>query len=96
MVTLAAIFQQYGPAYREQWGDKLCEINVAEQVYNLGNSTIMQTAWERGQDIEIHGVVYGIGNGKLQDLGVRCSSNDTLENSHLDALDKILSTPILG
>ncbi|MEZ8188948.1 carbonate dehydratase [Vibrio sp. 1F279] len=81
---------------REQWGDKLCEINVAEQVYNLGNSTIMQSAWERGQDIEIHGVVYGIGNGKLQDLGVRCSSDDTLENSHLAALDKILSSPILG
>ena len=56
----------------------------------------MQTAWERGQDIEIHGVVYGIGNGKLQDLGVRCSSNDTLENSHLEALEKILSSPTLG
>ena len=81
---------------REQWGDKLCEINVAEQVYNLGNSTIMQNAWERGQEVEIHGVVYGIGDGKLQDLGVRCSSNDTLENSHLDALNKILTTPLLS
>ncbi|GAL36312.1 carbonic anhydrase [Vibrio maritimus] len=41
---------------RETWGDKLCEINVAEQVYNLGNSTILQSAWERGQDVEVHGV----------------------------------------
>ncbi len=81
---------------REQWGDKLCEINVAEQVYNLGNSTILQNAWERGQDIEIHGVVYGIGNGKLQDLGVRCSSRETLERSHQEAMKKILSSPILG
>ncbi|WP_261903132.1 carbonate dehydratase [Vibrio fortis] len=81
---------------RDQWGDKLCEINVAEQVYNLGNSTIMQSAWERGQEVEIHGVVYGIGDGKLKDLGVRCSSNDTLENSHLEALNKILTTPLLS
>lgn len=81
---------------REQWGDKLCEINVAEQVYNLGNSTILQGAWERGQEIQIHGVVYGIGNGKLQDLGVRCSSRETLESSHQEALDKILSSPVLG
>ncbi|WP_299686905.1 carbonate dehydratase [uncultured Vibrio sp.] len=81
---------------REQWADKLCEINVAEQVNNLGNSTIMQTAWERGQDVEIHGMVYGIGNGKLQDLGVRCSSYETLENLHLDAIEKILSKPTLS
>ncbi|MCG6507149.1 carbonate dehydratase, partial [Vibrio parahaemolyticus] len=41
----------------EDRSDKLAEINVAEQVYNLGNSTILQNAWERGQDVEIHGVV---------------------------------------
>ncbi|GLT20167.1 carbonic anhydrase [Vibrio zhanjiangensis] len=81
---------------REQWGDKLCEINVAEQVYNLGNSTILQGAWERGQEIEIHGVVYGIGNGKLQDLGVRCSDRESLESGHREALSKILSSPVLG
>ncbi|WP_341659022.1 carbonate dehydratase [Vibrio sp.] len=81
---------------REQWGDKLCEINVAEQVYNLGNSTILQGAWERGQEIEIHGVVYGIGNGKLQDLGVRCSSRESLESGHQEALNKILASPVLG
>ncbi len=81
---------------REQWGDKLCEVNVAEQVYNLGNSTIMQNAWERGQEVEIHGVVYGIGDGKLMDLGVRCSNNETLEISHQEAINKIISSPVLG
>lgn len=75
---------------REAWGDKLCEINVAEQVYNLGNSTILQNAWERGQDVEVHGVVYGIGDGKLEDLGVRCSSRETLEANYQTAMQTIL------
>lgn len=75
----------------EQQSDKLCEINVAEQVYNLGNSTIMQNAWERGQDVEIHGVIYGIGDGKLEDIGVRCASRETLESSHKTAMAKLLN-----
>ena len=56
----------------------------------------MQGAWERGQEIEIHGVVYGIGNGKLQDLGVRCSGRESLESGHQEALNKILASPVLG
>ncbi|WP_428771431.1 carbonate dehydratase [Vibrio sp.] len=75
---------------QEQWADKLCEINVAEQVYNLGNSTIMQNAWERGQEIEIHGVVYGINDGKLEDLGVRCADPQSLEDNYQAAMAKIL------
>jgi len=74
----------------EQWPDKLCEINVAEQVYNLGNSTIMQNAWDRGQEVEIHGVIYGIGDGKLEDLGVRCASTESLGDSYHTAMEKIL------
>ena len=84
-----------GEMPREKWADKLCEINVAEQVYNLGNSTVLQNAWERGQDVEIHGVVYGIGDGKLQDLGVRCSSREILEVNYQAAMSKILNSDIL-
>ncbi|HCH03105.1 MAG TPA: carbonate dehydratase [Vibrio sp.] len=76
---------------KEEWANKLCEINVAEQVYNLGNSTVLQQAWERGQEIEIHGWVYGIGDGVLNDLGVRCHSRESLEISHQAALAKILN-----
>ncbi|ANO33651.1 carbonate dehydratase [Vibrio breoganii] len=74
----------------EERSNKLCEINVAGQVYNLGHSTIMQSAWERGQEVEIHGVVYGIDDGKLEDLGVRCSSKETLEANFPVAMAKIL------
>ncbi len=71
--------------------DKLAEINVAEQVYNLGNSTILQGAWERGQQIELHGVVYGIEDGKLEYLGVRCNSPQTVEDTYHQAMEKILN-----
>ncbi len=72
--------------------DKLGELNVVEQVYNLANSTIMQGAWERGQDIEIHGVIYGISDGKLQDLGVRSSSKESVESSYQKALSTVLNS----
>lgn len=81
-----------GKLPKEQWGDKLCEINVAEQVYNLGNSTVLQQAWERGQDVQIHGWVYGIGDGVLNDLGVRCNSRETLEIGHQASMAKILNS----
>lgn len=84
-----------GELPKEIWSDKLCEINVAEQVYNLGNSSIMQAAWERGQQVEIHGVIYGIGDGKLKDLGVRCQSRETLEINYQAAMCKILHSELL-
>ena len=71
--------------------DKLAEINVAEQVHNLSNSTILQNAWERGQEIEVHGVVYGIDDGKLEYIGVRCHSRDTVVESYKAAMERILN-----
>ncbi|PWI34595.1 carbonate dehydratase [Vibrio albus] len=73
----------------DQRGNKLCEINVAEQVYNIGNSTIMQSAWERGQKVDIHGVIYGIDNGKLVDLGMRCHDNASLEKAFSNAIHEM-------
>ncbi|QYJ80347.1 carbonate dehydratase [Shewanella acanthi] len=50
--------------------DRLCELNVIEQVANVVNTTIVQEAWARGQDLAIHGWIYGIDNGLLTDLDV--------------------------
>src|SRR5919205_1132455 len=58
--------------------DRLCELNVVEQVLNVGRTTIVQTAWERGQELSIHGVVYGLGDGLLRDLGIRVSGGEDL------------------
>ena len=46
--------------------DRLCELNVIEQVNNVCRTTVMQDAWERGQKVAIHGWIYGIGNGLLR------------------------------
>ncbi len=48
--------------------DLLCEVNVKEQVKNICNTTIVQDAWKRGQDLTVHGWIYNIKNGILNDL----------------------------
>lgn len=50
--------------------DRLCELNVVEQVLNVASTTIVQTAWQRGQELVVHGWIYGLENGLLRDLGV--------------------------
>ncbi|MEK9498777.1 carbonate dehydratase [Photorhabdus sp. P32] len=69
--------------------NRLCEINVVEQVYNLGHSTIMQAAWKRGQKVMIHGWVYGIHNGQLQDLEVTADSREKLELAYRQTVSKL-------
>ncbi len=51
--------------------DALCELNVVEQVTNVCNSTIVQNAWRNGENLSVHGWIYNINNGLLQDLGTR-------------------------
>ncbi len=56
--------------------DKLCELNVIEQVINVGATTIVQDAWERGQELTVHGWVYSLQDGIIKDLDV-CLENET-------------------
>ena len=50
--------------------DRLCELNVAEQVRTLCQTTIVQRAWEAGQPLSVHGWIYSIYDGRLRDLGL--------------------------
>ncbi len=50
--------------------DRLCELNVIEQVTNVCQTTIARDAWERGQELAVHGWIYGLQNGLLRDLNV--------------------------
>lgn len=54
--------------------NRLCEINVVSQVYNVCNTTIVQEAWNAGQSLTVHGWIYGIEDGLLRDLDVSVSS----------------------
>jgi carbonic anhydrase len=49
--------------------NRLCELNVVEQVRHVCETTIVQDAWERGQQLAVHGLVYGLDDGRLRDLG---------------------------
>ncbi|CAZ97505.1 carbonate dehydratase [Zobellia galactanivorans] len=59
--------------------DRLVEYNTMEQVYNLAKTSIVQSAWERRQDLNLHGWVYGVGTGIVKDLDVNFSCNSQLE-----------------
>lgn len=54
--------------------ERLCELNVIEQVVNVCQTTIVQSAWERGQELAVHGWIYGLSDGLLRDLKV-CITN---------------------
>jgi carbonic anhydrase len=50
--------------------NRLCELNVVEQVANVCRTTIVLDAWERGQELSVHGWIYGLKDGLLRDLNV--------------------------
>jgi carbonic anhydrase len=55
---------------------RLCELNVIEQVINVCQTTIALDAWERGQELSVHGWIYGLKDGLLRDLDVTVVSPD--------------------
>lgn len=59
--------------------DRLCELNVIEQVRNLAKTTIVQNAWERGQELAIHGWVYSLEDGLVRDMEVTVEDRESLE-----------------
>ena len=68
--------------------DKLCEINVIEQVVNVGETTILQDAWARGQKVAVHGWIYYISDGIYQDLNVTLQSIEDMKKLRLKTLNK--------
>lgn len=56
--------------------NRLCELNVIEQVANVCQTTIALDAWERGQELVVHGWIYGLENGLLRDLNVTVAGVD--------------------
>jgi carbonic anhydrase len=59
--------------------EKLVELNVVEQVVNVSSTTILRDAWDRGQQVSVHGWVYGINDGHLHDLQMTVSELSELQ-----------------
>lgn len=71
----------------------LCELNVIEQVMNVAQSTVLQDAWARGQDVTLHGWVYGVHDGLLQDLHMTVKGGDDLDTLYREALSGVRLVP---
>jgi carbonic anhydrase len=71
---------------------RLCELNVIEQVMNVCSTTIVEDAWARGQELTVHGWIYGLKDGLLRDLRVSASSAGEAAAAYQAAI-KLLSKP---
>jgi carbonic anhydrase len=73
-------------ATEPQRHDRLCELNVVEQVVNVSQTTVVRDAWARGQSLTVHGWIYDLRDGLLRDLGI----------SVRDAGDQSITKPALA
>ena len=85
-----------GEAGESGAADRLCELNVIEQVANVCQTTIARDAWERGQELTVHGWIYGIRNGLLRDLDVTVSGSQEARTAYEGALAALGSPPAAG
>jgi carbonic anhydrase len=67
--------------------NRLCEFNVIEQVLNVCETTIVQSAWDRGKALEVHGWVYGLNDGLLKDLAVCVKSPQEFAQVYQSVVD---------
>jgi carbonic anhydrase len=73
--------------------DRLCELNVIEQVMNVTRTSIVRDVWSRHQELSIHGWIYAIGNGLLRDLGISISGPEETSQKYKDAISSVMSAP---
>jgi carbonic anhydrase len=74
---------------RAQWTDALCELNVIEQVRNVSETTVLNDAWARGQAVTLHGWVYGLKDGLLEDLHITLDGPEQAAALYRDALAEV-------
>ena len=70
----------------EQRHNRLCELNVIEQVVNVSQTTVVQEAWARGQSLAVHGWIYRLDDGLLRDLGICVTAEAELAGCYKSAL----------
>jgi len=74
----------------DQRHDRLCELNVLEQVVNVSHNPVVRDAWKRGQKLTVHGWIYGLKDGLMHDLGITIDCPEDLPTRYdaaLKALD---------
>ena len=69
--------------------DRLCELNVIEQVQNVCQTTVVQDAWERGQELTVHAWIYRLLDGELRDLCATASSREQVDAAIQSACQRL-------
>lgn len=72
--------------------DRLCELNVIEQVLNVSLTTIVRDAWARGQELTVHGWVYSLQNGRVHDIDMNVDASDQLAATYEAAVARVNAT----
>jgi carbonic anhydrase len=68
---------------------RLCELNVIEQVVNVCQTTVVQSAWRREQALAVHGWIYGLADGLLRDVGMTITQSENIGSQYEQALERI-------
>jgi carbonic anhydrase len=94
---LTMLYRKHHPHFQRMAGqderlDRLCEINIEMQVRRLAATPLVENAWRRGQELHLHGWIYGIHDGLLRDLGPHLSSVE--ERDALPSIDARVLTAI--
>jgi carbonic anhydrase len=76
--------------------DRLCELNVVNQVLNISQTTIVQEAWQRGQNLSLHSWIYKLTDGLIRDLGLCIQGNQELAKNSSNIITKICETKPLA
>ncbi len=69
--------------------DRLCELNVIEQVLNICETTIVQDAWAREQRVSVHGFIYGLSDGMLHDMDICITGAEEVGEVYANAVDRL-------
>ena len=83
--------QLIGVTARADRENRLCELNVIEQVTHVCQTSIIRDAWERNQNLQVHGWIYGLHNGLVRDLEYTVSNPDALRSGYARALSMLLA-----
>lgn len=78
----------------EQRLNRLCELNVIEQVLNVGRTTIVQEAWQREQELAVHGWIYGLEDGLLRDLQISIDNAEGLTAAYHGAISNAVEVNV--
>ena len=69
--------------------DRLCELNAIQQVMNVCETTIVRDAWDRGQELSVHGWVYGLNDGLVRDLHISVASESEITTAQEAAIAEL-------